>query len=60
MSVFESYQVILDCAKANLDAMADELVESNLLYPADKASFLVFLMEGIFGYLLGDDCESEE
>ena len=59
MSVFDNYQIILDCAKSNLLAFADELVESGMLDDDDKSNFLAFTMEGVFGYLLGDDYECE-
>jgi hypothetical protein len=60
MHVFDNYQIILDCAKSNLLAFADELEESGMLGSDDKSEFLAFLMEGVFGFLLGDDCECEE
>jgi hypothetical protein len=40
MSVFERYQVALDSAKANLDAMADELICGGVLQPEQKDDFL--------------------
>ena len=58
MHVFDNYQIILDCAKANLLALADELEESGMLDSDDKYQFLAFLIDGIFGFLL--DFDSKE